>query len=63
MKNFFSEKQFTTFDWLALYFICRAAEIHSGWWVLLVIPQIFISVILANYFIERSCKKAKETNE
>lgn len=53
MKKFFSVRQFTAFDFLSLYYICAAATEDKWYWLLLLFPQIIVSVILENYFIQK----------
>jgi len=63
MNKFFYDKMFTPFDWLSLYFICRMGEGYWAW-ILLIFPQIIVSLLLQEYFLRREAyQKERKENE
>jgi len=62
MKKFFAERQLTPFDFVTLYYICRASEVYSLWWFLLIIPQMIISIFFEQHYLKKD-EPEKNTDE
>lgn len=57
MKDFFAVERYTSFDLVLVYYICFSAGTIHWAFILLLIPQSFLSMFLREYFLKKEEQK------